>query len=80
MKDASAYGKDLWLLLAPTFDSATAIDGLGGHPHKAQAYAGFIAAACGSMFAELGYESTMAVLAAIAQQIENRRPAPQTTH
>ncbi|ETF09794.1 MULTISPECIES: hypothetical protein [Pseudomonas] len=80
MSDATKYGKELWLLLAPTFNEATAMDGFGNHPEKAQAFAGFIAAACGGMLAETGRESTMAVLAAIAQHVESIKPGSETTH
>ena len=80
MTDATKYGKELWLLLAPTFNQATALDGYGNHPEKAQAFAGFIAAACGGMMAETSYESTMAVLAAIAQQVESIKADSEVKH
>ncbi|WP_047293246.1 hypothetical protein [Pseudomonas fluorescens] len=80
MSDATKYGKELWLLLAPTFDQATALDGFGNHPEKAQAFAGFIAAVCGGMFAQTGYESTMAVLAAIAQELESVNARSEVKH
>lgn len=80
MTDATSYGKELWLMLAPTFDEATALDGFGGHSEKTQAYVGFIAAACGAMCATSGREATMAVLAAIAQQIEKLPAEPKVTH
>jgi hypothetical protein len=70
MIDATSYGKGLWLLLAPTFDQATTLDGFGQHPEKAKAYAGFISAACGAMFAEVGHATTLQLLAAIAQHVD----------
>ena len=80
MTDATKYGKELWLLLAPTFNDATSLDGFGRHPEKAQAFAGFIAAACGAMLAETGQDSTMAVLAAIAQQVEGIKVSSEVKH
>lgn len=80
MSDATSYGKELWLLLAPTFNDATALDGFGHCPQKAQAYTGFIAAACGAMAAEIGSESTMAVLAAIAQQVDKLQDEQTVKH
>jgi len=80
MPEATQYGQKLWLMLASTFDEATAIDGFGTHPLKAQAYMGLIAAACGAMFAETGRESTMAMLAAIAQHVDKKQSGTESTH
>ncbi|MBA1200514.1 hypothetical protein G7009_01690 [Pseudomonas capeferrum] len=67
MTKALEYGKDLWLLLSPTFDEATRLDRFGGYREKGQVYAGFIAAAAGTMCADIGTEATRAVLEATAQ-------------
>ncbi|MBS4077277.1 hypothetical protein [Pseudomonas rustica] len=80
MSDATKYGQELWLLLAPTFDQATALDGFGTHPEKAQAFAGFIAAACGAMLTNTGHDYTMNVLAAIAQQVESIKSGSEVKH
>ncbi|MFK3794788.1 hypothetical protein [Pseudomonas sp. NPDC088444] len=80
MTDATSYGKHLWLMLAPTFDEATSLDGFGQHPEKAQAYLGFIAAACGAMFADTSRDAVMTMLAAIAQQVESMESKPEVKH
>ncbi|WP_225773228.1 hypothetical protein [Pseudomonas sp. Marseille-Q5115] len=80
MPDATTYGKQLWLMLAATFDDATRLDGFGQHPQKAQTYIGFISAACGAMFAETGRETTMTMLAAIAQQVDKIQAPSDLTH
>lgn len=71
MTKAMDYGKDLWLLLAPTFDQATALDGFSGYREKGQAFAGFIAAAAGTMCAQIGTDAARAVLEATAEGLPN---------
>lgn len=80
MTDATRFGTDLWLHLAPTFDDSAALDGYGQHPEKAQVYIGFIAAACGAMSTECGYDSAMQMLAAIAQTIHKKQNPLGVTH
>ncbi|MCV4344324.1 hypothetical protein [Pseudomonas capsici] len=80
MSEAMKYGQQLWLMLAPTFDEATSLDGFGKHPEKAQAYMGFIAAACGAMFAETGRDATMTALAAIAQTVDKKHHPSESKH
>jgi len=75
MSKATEYGRDLWLMLAPTFDTATSLDGFSGHQDKAHAFAGFIAAIAGTMSAQLGSEGTRAILEATAQALPNT-PGP----
>ncbi|KJK14852.1 hypothetical protein [Pseudomonas sp. 2(2015)] len=67
MTKALEYGKDLWLMLAPTFDQATALDGHSGYREKGQAFAGFIAAVAGTMCAQIGTDAARAVLEVTAQ-------------
>ncbi|WP_313644874.1 hypothetical protein [Pseudomonas sp.] len=78
--EAMKHGKQLWLMLASTFDEATLLDGFGESPHKAQAYLGFIAAACGAMFAETGREATMSALAAIVQTVDKKHHPAESKH
>ncbi|MCE0778878.1 hypothetical protein [Pseudomonas sp. NMI542_15] len=78
--EAMKYGQQLWLMLASTFNEATLLDGFGKHPEKAQAYLGFIAAACGAMFVETGREATMAALAAIAQTVDKKPHPAESKH
>jgi len=56
IKDASAFGRDMWLMLRQTFDEASEESGFGGEIEKAQVWAGFMAAANGGMFAQIGAE------------------------
>lgn len=54
MKDASALGRDMWIMLQPTFDDVAAANGFDGPIEKGQLWAGFMAAANGAMYAQLG--------------------------
>ncbi|MFJ7787695.1 hypothetical protein [Pseudomonas sp. NPDC096925] len=67
MTKATDYGKDLWMLLSPTFDEATRLDGFSGFREKGQAYTGFIAAAAGTMCRDVGTDAARAVLEAVIQ-------------
>lgn len=67
VKDASSFGRDMWLMLRSTFDDAAEANGFGSHPEKAQVWAGFMAAANGAMFAQLGPDNARATNDAIQQ-------------
>ncbi|MGX1126178.1 hypothetical protein [Pseudomonas sp. HLS-6 TE3448] len=67
MTKAMEYGQNLWTLLLPAFDEATRLDGFHGYREKGQAYAGFIAAAAGTMCADIGSDAARAVLEAVIQ-------------
>ncbi|WP_060483356.1 hypothetical protein [Pseudomonas sp. NBRC 111119] len=54
MKDASAFGRDMSIMLRPTFDDVSAANGFDGPIEKGQLWAGFMAAANGAMYAQLG--------------------------
>lgn len=54
MTDPSALGRDIWIMLRPTFDDVAAANGFTGPIEKAQLWAGFMAAANGAMYAQVG--------------------------
>lgn len=83
MKDSPAtqLGKDMWRLLAGTFQDTLAANNLTTLPEKAQLWAGFIAAAAGHMTGDIGGPNTHAILFTIAEACavigDEHQPAKQ---
>ena len=65
IKNASAFGRDMWLMLRSTFDDAAEANGYSGEIEKAQVWAGFMAAANGAMFAQVGPDKARVINDAI---------------
>lgn len=65
IKDASAFGRDMWILLRPTFDECIEANALNGEIEKAQVWAGFMAAANGAMAAQIGPDTARLINDAI---------------
>lgn len=65
MKDASAFGRDMWIALRPSFDEAALANGFDGPVEKGQLWAGFMAAANGAMYAQLGADNARIINDAI---------------
>lgn len=73
---ATQLGKDMWRLLADTFQDTQAANNLTTIPEKAQLWAGFMAAAAGHMTGDIGGNNTHAVLVTIAKECAGLDAAP----
>lgn len=60
-------GKQMWLMLADTFRSVTKDCGAHTHAEQVRVWAGFLAAAAGSMAFDLGKDDAIDVLKGVTE-------------
>ena len=67
MTEPIDLGKEMWQQLSAAFHEVAELNGMSGHPAKAQFWAGYMAAASGAMCADLGPGDTRVILHAVTE-------------